>query len=172
MEAEIIYRLADWDSAGDRALFLMLLDHYSRDVFGGGKPLPAEVAEVLPERWASHAGAFTMLAMRGEAALGMANCLTSFSTFQAKPRINIHDLVVHAESRGQGIGRGLIEAVCEESARRGACQVTLEVLVGNERARRLYEGAGFKGVEWPPQPEGYLFGARQVGERGERGTSF
>ena len=165
--AALNFRLADFEQAHDREFFLQLLDHYSRDPFGGGEPLPAEIAEVLPQRWADHPGAFTLFAFAeqhqaGELPVGMANCLTSFSTFQAKPRINIHDLVVMATQRGQGIGRKLIAAVRQEALRRGACQVTLEVRADNQRARGLYESCGFSGIQIPPENHSYLFGTIQL----------
>jgi ribosomal protein S18 acetylase RimI-like enzyme len=163
---EVEYRLADLARPRDRGAFLELLDHYSRDPFGGNAPLPEEIARVLPERWAELPGAFSMLAWAAERPVGLANCLTSFSTFRALPRINIHDLVVHADSRGLGVGRGLIEAVCQESERRGACQVTLEVLAGNQRARELYVRAGFRGIEIPLRESSYLFGTRPIDPTG------
>lgn len=160
--ADIQFRLADFTTSADRDLFIAMLDHYSRDQFGGGSPLAKKVAEILPARWADHPGAFTVLAIRGEQTLGMANCLTSFSTFNARPRINIHDLIVHAKHRGLGIGRQLIEAVCQEASARNACQVSLEVRADNRRARELYERCGFRGIEMPPDSTSYLFGTREL----------
>jgi ribosomal protein S18 acetylase RimI-like enzyme len=162
MERESI-RQANWDAQADCDAFLSLLDHYSRDPFGGGAPLPKEIRDVLVDRWRNHAGAFSLIAWRDSTPVGMANCLTSFSTFRARPRINIHDLVVHADYRGHGLGRKLIEAVCEQSRARGACQVTLEVRADNEHARRLYQRCGFQNIDNPPQPQTHFFGYREVG---------
>jgi ribosomal protein S18 acetylase RimI-like enzyme len=155
-------RLANFNDAIDRAAFLNLLDHYSRDPFGGGQPLDAEIAKRLPDSWSAHAGAFTLLAWNNTEPLGLANCLTSFSTFRAAPRINIHDLVVHASARGMGLGKRLIHAVANEAQRRQACQVTLEVRADNETARRLYQNCGFKGIEHPVDQQTHFFGVLQL----------
>lgn len=161
--APVSFRLADFSSEFDVNAFVMLIDLYSRDPFGSGHAMPQEILEVLPERWRKHPGAFTVLALSNDRPVGLANCLTSFSTFKAKARINIHDLVVHPEVRGQGVGRKLIEAVCDEGCRREACQVTLEVRADNEYARALYERCGFRGIENPVQESTHFFGVRALG---------
>ena len=43
--------------------------------------------------------------------VGAAVCFIGFSTFAAKPLINIHDFVVLPAARGKGVGRRLLEAV-------------------------------------------------------------
>ena len=159
---QLLIRLADFAEPRDQTHFLDLLDHYSRDPFGGGQPLADSVREVLVDRWSQHPGAFTLLAFHGEKLVGLANCLTSFSTFNALPRINIHDLVVVTDARGLGVGRQLIEAVCNESRRRHACQVSLEVRADNHRARELYVRCGFQGIDLPLRDEGHLFGVRKL----------
>lgn len=156
------FRLAELTNSRDRAAFVELLDQYSRDPFGSGKPMPSEILEVLPERWQNHVGAFTIVAWMEDTPAGMANCLTSFSTFKAKPRINIHDLIVLPKFRGIGLGRKLIEAVCREAKLRDACQVTLEVRADNEHARQLYERCGFQGLENPIQNGTHFFGVKQL----------
>ncbi|MGW0119441.1 N-acetyltransferase family protein [Streptomyces sp. NPDC003327] len=45
---------------------------------------------------------------------------------------------------GTGVGRRLTEAVVERVAASGFHSVALWVLAGNERARRFYEGAGWR----------------------------
>jgi ribosomal protein S18 acetylase RimI-like enzyme len=159
---DIQIALADFENATDRAAFLEMLDQYSRDPFGSGKPLPNEISEVLPDRWANHPGAFSLIVWQNEKPIAMANCLTSFSTFNARPRINIHDLVVSSHCRGLGLGRRLIEAVCDEARRREACQVTLEVRADNEHARKLYERSGFVGIESPVVDGTHFFGVRKL----------
>lgn len=158
----ISIRLADFSSEADIDAFRYLLDLYSRDPFGSGAPMPAEILEALPRKWADHVGAFSLIAWSNSQPIGMANCLTSFSTFKARPRINIHDLVVHPEHRGIGLGRQLIEAVCEEGKNRDACQVTLEVRADNEHARSLYQRCGFQGVENPIVDGTHFFGVRSL----------
>ena len=71
------------------------------------------------------------------------DCGGIFSTFAARPVVNIHDFGVMPRHRGRGLGRSLLAAVESEAAKRGACKVTLEVLSGNEPAKALYRSSGF-----------------------------
>lgn len=55
----------------------------------------------------------------------------------------VHDLWVESDARGEGVGRGLIEAAVEAFEKLGVEQVRLETAADNEIARRLYESCGF-----------------------------
>jgi len=55
----------------------------------------------------------------------------------------INGIAVDPARQGRGIGRALIDAAVAEARRRGARRLTLRVFSPNERARRLYESAGF-----------------------------
>lgn len=48
------------------------------------------------------------------------------------------------EHRRRGVGTALLQRTIEEARRRGVERLWLEVIVGNEPARRLYERAGFQ----------------------------
>lgn len=58
--------------------------------------------------------------------------------------------------RGRGVGRALMERAVERCLNAGAATLTLEVIVGNEPAQRLYERLGFRvtrtlvGYRWEP----------------------
>jgi ribosomal protein S18 acetylase RimI-like enzyme len=143
--------LADYGNARDAADLVALLDAYSRDPMGAGAPLDKTVRDVLPERLAAFPGAFSLIAREGEDAVGLANCFTGFSTFAARPLVNIHDLAVLSGHRGKGIGRRLMAAVDAEARKRGACKVTLEVLTGNRTAQALYEDCGFAAYALDPE---------------------
>src|SRR5262249_15456922 len=56
--------------------------------------------------------------------------------------VRLLDISLLPDTRGQGIGRSLLETVLKEAARLDA-PVTLHVAVGS-RARRLYERLGFR----------------------------
>lgn len=60
-------------------------------------------------------------------------------------RINCHisDLAVQPGQDGRGIGRALLEHAREWAAEHHCHMITLAVFPGNERARRMYEAAGF-----------------------------
>lgn len=143
--------IADYRDRRDGADLVALLDAYSRDPMGAGAPLDDTVRAELPQRLAEVPGAFSLIAREGDDAIGLANCFTGFSTFAAKPLVNIHDLAVVPAHRGKGIGRRLMDAVEAEARRRGACKVTLEVLSGNRTARALYEACGFAGYALDPE---------------------
>ena len=140
----ITTRPVDFSDPNDRSQFVEMLDHYAQGPFGDGKPLENEVRERLAECFAKAGMTFAFFAIRGEEVVGLTTCQEGFSTFRAAPRINIHDIVVHSDHRGQGIGKRLLSAVREDALQRGAYSVTLEVRVDNERARKLYQSFGFE----------------------------
>ena len=57
---------------------------------------------------------------------------------------HISTLAVHPDSRGQGIGRRLLEEALIEALHRGADLVTLEVRASNQRPIDLYKKFGFQ----------------------------
>jgi ribosomal protein S18 acetylase RimI-like enzyme len=69
----------------------------------------------------------------------------------------INGLAVDPELQGRGVGRALLEAALAEARRRGARKLSLRVLGDNERARALYERAGFE-VEGVLRAEFHLDG--------------
>jgi len=135
-------RLADLNNPLDASAIVKLIDHYAQDPMGGGKPLLEEVREQMIKGMATMPGSFVVLAKIGAPIVGCATCFMGFSTFKAKPLINIHDLCVDLEWRNRGVGQALINAVAVEADRRGCCKITLEVRDDNP-ARRLYERSGF-----------------------------
>ncbi|MFK4873406.1 GNAT family N-acetyltransferase [Novosphingobium sp. ZW T3_23] len=158
----VIVRLADYADAADAARVVALLDSYARDPMGGGKPLSEEVRERLVPGLSAHPGAFSLLAFAGDEALGLANCITGFSTFAARPLVNIHDMAVLPKARGQGVGRALMLAVEAEARARGACKITLEVLSGNATAKGLYASLGYGDYALDPQAGTALFWEKKL----------
>jgi GNAT superfamily N-acetyltransferase len=158
----VTVRLADYADAADAARVVALLDSYARDPMGGGKPLSEDVRERLVPGLAAHPGAFSLLAFAGDEALGLANCITGFSTFAAYPLVNIHDMAVLPEARGQGVGRALMLAVEAEARARGACKITLEVLSGNDTAKGLYAALGYGDYALDPQAGTALFWEKKL----------
>lgn len=134
---------ADYLNPTHAQAILTLMQVYAKDPMGGGTPLSDDVAEALVERLAAFPTAFAVLAFVEGQPAGLANCFEGFSTFAAKPLINVHDLIVAPAFRGQGIARALFAEIEVIARERRACKVTLEVLEGNAKARRLYEALGF-----------------------------
>jgi ribosomal protein S18 acetylase RimI-like enzyme len=104
------------------------------------------------------------LAFNGDQAVGLINCFAGFSTFAAKPLLNIHDIVVHAGARGQGIGRALLGWAEQRARALGCCKLTLEVLSNNTRALAAYERAGFAPYVLDPAAGHALFLQKYLSE--------
>jgi ribosomal protein S18 acetylase RimI-like enzyme len=145
--------LADLAEPAHQAAIVELLDMYCRDEFGDGKPLSAEALANLIPGLVRHGGARVFLAYAGQQPTGLAICFLGFSTFRAQPLINIHDIAVHPDFRGQGIGQALLAAVADHGRELGCCKVTLEVRSDNDRAMAAYRRAGFKST----QPETWFW---------------
>jgi GNAT superfamily N-acetyltransferase len=139
--------LADAEHAGR---LLELLEHYAFDPMGGAGGLAAPVRERLITELRKVPGFHAALAWQDREAVGLINCFTGFSTFAARPLLNIHDVVVRSDRRGQGIGRALL-AWAEDLARAlDCCKLTLEVLSNNARALAAYRVAGYVPYELDP----------------------
>jgi ribosomal protein S18 acetylase RimI-like enzyme len=133
----------DYADPIEGAALFRLLDLYARDPAGGGKPLDPAMKDDLLAGLAATPGAFSLLAFVGAEAVGMANCFTGFSTFTARPLVNVHDIVVDPRFRGRGIGRALFGKIEEMARAIRAAKVTLEVLSANEPAKALYRSLGY-----------------------------
>lgn len=137
---------------------------YALDEMGNGGPLPPDVIERLVPGLQSHPTTLVFLAFVDDVAVGIATCFLGFSTFAARPLINVHDLSVLPEHRGRGIGQALLRAVEAAARERGCVKVTLEVQENNHRARQIYERAGFGQAVYGDATGGSLFYSKMVGD--------
>jgi len=83
--------------------------------------------------------------------------------------VHLMAMWVHPALRGSGAASALVQAVLAWAEGRGASSVRLDVIDGNDRARRLYERHGF-------QPTGHSAmrprdGAREVQMEWRAGTT-
>lgn len=140
---QLTIRDADLADAAQGEALVRILDAYAREPGGQGQPLSAAAREGLVAGLREQAVGFALLAWHGEQALGAAVCQWGYSTFAARPSLNLHDLAVLPEHRGRGIGTQLLRAVEQRARERGCCKLTLEVHESNQGARRLYEREGF-----------------------------
>lgn len=134
---------ADLQDDAHRRGLLEVLAAYAEDPMGSGRPLDARVRATVIDELAKVANREVLLAFWGDRAVGIAVCFLGFSTFRARPVLNLHDLAVAPFSRGEGIGRRLLEAVEARARDLSCCKLTLEVKDRNARARRLYASFGF-----------------------------
>ena len=140
----------NYADAGQMAALLGLLDAYARDPMGGGEPLSDFAMKNLPAALAGRPSLFSVLAFDGTLPVGLVNCVEGFSTFACQPLVNVHDVVVAASHRGQGIAEKMLVKVEAIARSRGACKLTLEVLSGNHSAQKLYRRVGFDNYQLDP----------------------
>ena len=136
-------RRVDYTDPSDRAALVELLNAYAIDPMGGGEPLADTVRATLCDRLTQVPLAASFIAWLGNEPVGLVNCFEGFSTFKAKPLMNVHDIVVQPAHRARGVGQALLAAAEQHAQGRGCCKLTLEVLSGNTRALRSYDRFGF-----------------------------
>ena len=129
---------------------------------GGGTPLPEDTRTRLILELRRRPGVRTLLAFADKRHVGLLTTVEGFSTFAAKPLLNIHDVVVSREYRGQGISTRLLEAAEALALRLGCCKLTLEVLQGNAVAQAAYRSFGFVGYALDPRMGSALFWEKKL----------
>jgi ribosomal protein S18 acetylase RimI-like enzyme len=140
----------DYLNAQDAQALVFLLDAYAQDPMGGGEALQPENAARLCSDMAHIAGAASFIAWLEAKPVGLINCFEGYSTFKAKPLLNVHDIAVLSGHRGQGVGQALLKAAEDYARARGCCKLTLEVLSGNAQALSSYKRFGFAQYELDP----------------------
>ena len=141
--AAVLVRSLDFAAPSHVAAWLDLLDHYASDPMGGGRGLTPYARGHLAEALAGLPAFHGALAWYDSEAVGLINCFAGFSTFAARPLLNIHDIVVCRDLRGRGIGQALLDWAEARARQLGCCKLTLEVLSYNAKALLAYERAGF-----------------------------
>ncbi|MBN2104521.1 GNAT family N-acetyltransferase [bacterium] len=154
--------LANLNLPAHQRAVLALVDAYARDPMGNGRPLTDRVKKSLIPALQKHPTTLIFLAYNEDLPVGIAVCFYGFSTFQARPLINIHDLAVQSAYRGRGISRQLLQAVEQKAGETGCCKITLEVQEKNHRARHVYKAAGFDQAEYEPAAGAALFYSKWI----------
>ena len=139
-----------------------LLDEYARDPMGGGQPLSEAVKTNLPTALSNRSNAYVILALDGNNPAGLTICFEGFSTFACRPLLNIHDVMVSAGYRGQGISKRLLEQAEVIARRLDCCKLTLEVLEGNSIAQSAYQSVGFNSYQLDPTMGHALFWEKKL----------
>ena len=142
MSSEV--KLVDYNNPIQAAELVELMNSYAADIMGGGEALSDQVQQDLVARMSERSHIYSAIAYVDGQPAGLINYLEGFSTFKAKPLLNVHDVVVKAEFRGQGISRQLFDFVFAAAQELGCCKITLEVLENNEVAKQVYSRFGFQ----------------------------
>ncbi|WP_442908951.1 GNAT family N-acetyltransferase [Halopseudomonas sp.] len=140
-----------------RMALVTLLNSYALDPMGGAEALTEEVREALPDALAKRSDYLGILAKKDNEYIGLVNCFEGFSTFDCRPLLNIHDVIVEGQWRGCGVSRRMLEAVAAQALERGCAKLTLEVLEGNTLAQSAYRALGFAPYELDPAMGKALF---------------
>ncbi|MFA5328683.1 MAG: GNAT family N-acetyltransferase [Prolixibacteraceae bacterium] len=133
----------DLSNSTHAAQVIKLLNDYMNDPMGNNRPMEKSIAPKIIAGLKKHPGFLGFFVMANDQFAGLANCNINFSTFQAKPLINIHDFIVSPEFRGIGAGRFLLQGIVDFALENGFCRVNLEVREDNLTAKSLYKKLGF-----------------------------
>jgi GNAT superfamily N-acetyltransferase len=87
-------------------------------------------------------------AWHGEQLAGYTCLYWHFSSVSAIETVLMNDLYVDEGSRGEGVGRALIEAAAEVARERGCGRLEWSTAPDNETAQRLYDSTGAEKSTW------------------------
>ena len=153
---------ADYHDKKHSEDLISLLNAYAIDPMGGGEPLDDYVKENLITSLKQRQDVFSILCYVDNEAAGLLNCIEGFSTFSAKPVMNIHDVTVLPKFRGLGLSEKMFSEVEELAKEKGCCKLTLEVLEGNEVAKNAYQKYGYSGYELDPKMGKAIFWQKKI----------
>jgi GNAT superfamily N-acetyltransferase len=120
-----------------------LVEEYAKDPSGHGMELSEQVKSTLPAELANVPGAFSFIAYCNDKPVGFINCFMGFSTLNAKPLVNVHDLSVKKEFRRYEISHHLLGAAEEVARSRHCCKITFEAQNIDKFGVQPYEQCGF-----------------------------
>lgn len=126
---------ADYDQ------WLPLWDGYN-EFYGrsGATALAPEITAATWERFFDpYEPMFALVAEQDGALLGLTHYLLHRSTTSLLPSLYLQDLFTRAEARGKGVGRALIDAVCQAAGERSIPRIYWMTYETNETAMALYD---------------------------------
>ncbi len=134
---------ANLDNPKHAADIVKIVDLFARDPMGQDEALEEEVRVDMIAEMKKIPTTMTYMAYHEGKVLGIVTCFIGFSTFTASKTFKIHDVAVHPDARGMGIGTLMLNKIEEEAAEMGCSKITLEVRTDNP-AKKLYEREGFE----------------------------
>lgn len=143
--------IADLTNERHAADFMNVLAAYAEDPMGGGGPLSEYTLQNLIPKLKEVKNHILVLCYVDQEIAGICNCFIGFSSFKAKPLINIHDFAILPIFRGKGLSKPMLDKIESIAKEKGCCKLTLEVLENNDKAKRVYQRFGFEGYELNPE---------------------
>src|SRR5487761_614000 len=102
---------ADLADSAQAAALIELFALYMRDPMEGGVAMPPNLRCELVPALRAHPASYVFLAYHAGAPIGFAICFLGFSTFNARPLLNIHDISVLGTMRGKGAGAAMLARI-------------------------------------------------------------
>ena len=143
MSKSIHFEFCDFANQDDCTALIHLLQVYISDPMGNAKHLTKIQQLHVLHGLETHPASYVLFSKVEQMYVGMVICFINFSTFQAKPYTNIHDVIVLPKYRNMGIGQKMIEKVIAIAQEKKQCKITLEVRTDNLYAQSLYKSFGF-----------------------------
>ncbi|MDA7746291.1 GNAT family N-acetyltransferase [Psychromonas sp.] len=156
--------LADLNNKQHAQAYLELMSHYACEPMGGGEDLTDFAKDNLVNRLLARNDVFIVLIFSQNKPAALLTAIEGFSTFACKPLLNIHDVVVHSDFRGNGLTKVLFEKIEQLAKQRDCCKITLEVLSGNKVAYNAYQKLGFSDYQLDPEFGSALFWSKKLTE--------
>jgi ribosomal protein S18 acetylase RimI-like enzyme len=132
----------------DADLVAPLFDDYRR--FYGKAADPERARAFIRDRLGAGESVIFVAESTGDGpaeALGFVQLFPSFTSVEARRLWVLNDLYVVSAARRHGVGRALMEAARQHAVLTGAKRLTLETMVENRAAWKLYESLGYVSQE-------------------------
>lgn len=142
--------------------YLSLMSHYASDPMGGAEDLSDFAKQNLVKALLARKDVFIVLAFKDKQPAGLVTAIEGFSTFACKPLLNVHDVIVFDDFRGQGVSALLFAEIEKIAKYRDCCKITLEVLEGNKAAKKAYTKLGFAAYQLDPECGNALFWTKSL----------
>lgn len=153
---------ADLTQTEHAQAYLSLMSDYAQDPMGGGEDLSDFAKQHLIATLLTRNDVFIVLAFADKRPVALLTAIEGFSTFSCKPLLNIHDVAVKKEFRSQGLTYALFSEIEKIAKSRGCCKLSLEVLEGNEVAKKAYRKQGFSDYQLDPKFGNALFWTKSL----------
>jgi GNAT superfamily N-acetyltransferase len=153
---------ADLSNENHANAYLALMSHYACDPMGGGEDLSEFVKQNLVKTILKRTDTVILLIFKDDKPAALLTAIEGFSTFSCKPLFNIHDVTVHKDFRGLQLTTMLFEKIEEIAKQRDYCKITLEVLSGNEIAKKAYLKQGYSDYQLDPNHGSALFWTKSL----------